>query len=149
MNKSNIPETTEKQSVHPAVLDVSVKVTPAKEDGNLLAFANVTLGGCFAVRGVRILDSEKGIFVAMPDRKDAKGEYRDICFPTTPEMRQALHTAVLGEYQKVMEQLTERGQKTRTSVRDALQNAAKTIADRPAPEASRAPQQRRSAKEER
>ena len=90
----------------PAPLDVSVKITPSKEDGNLLAFANITLGGCFAVRGIRVMDSEKGVFVAMPDKKNAKGEYHNVCFPTTAEMRQALNTAVLTEYQKVMEQLS-------------------------------------------
>ena len=91
MNENNTQPTGGNQ---PAPLDVSVKITPSKEDGNLLAFANVTLGGCFAVTGIRVMDSEKGVFVAMPDRKNGKGEYHDVCFPTTPEMRKALHTAV-------------------------------------------------------
>ena len=130
----------------PAPLDVSVKITPSKDDGNLLAFANVTLGGCFAVRGIRVMDSEKGVFVAMPDKKNAKGEYHDICFPTTAEMRQVLNTAVLTEYQKVMEQITSRGAQTKSSVRDALQNAAKAAAERPAPEQTKTPPQRRTDK---
>ena len=130
----------------PAPLDVSVKITPSKDDGNLLAFANVTLGGCFAVRGIRVMDSEKGVFVAMPDKKNAKGEYHDICFPTTAEMRQVLNTAVLTEYQKVMEQIASRGAQTRSSVRDALQNAAKTAAECPAPERPKAPPQRKTDK---
>ena len=130
----------------PAPLDVSVKITPSKDDGNLLAFANVTLGGCFAVRGIRVMDSEKGVFVAMPDKKNAKGEYHDICFPTTAEMRQVLNTAVLTEYQKVMEQIASRGAQTRSSVRDALQNAAKTAAERPAPDRPKAPPQRKTDK---
>ena len=133
----------------PAPLDVSVKITPVTTEGKLLAFANVTLGGCFAVTGVRVMDGEKGIFVAMPDKKNTKGEYHDICFPTTPEMRQVLHSAVLGEYQRVMEQFVSRGENSRASVRDALQNAAKTAAERPAPEAAKAPRQRKAAKEER
>ena len=68
--------------------------------------------------------------MAMPDRKDGKGEYHDICFPTTAEMRQALHSAVLGEYQRVMELIAARSEKTRPSVRDALQNTGKP-AERP------------------
>jgi len=135
-----------KAQERPAPLEVSVKITPAKEEGNLLAFANVTLGGCFAVTGIRVMDSEKGVFVAMPDRKNTKGEYHDICFPTTAEMRQALHTAVLGEYQQVMEQLADRGKKSRTSVRDALQNAKKVSAKRSAPDKGKAPQQRKADK---
>lgn len=143
MNERKNQSSRTEQSVQPAPLDVSVKITPAKEEGNLLAFANVTLGGCFAVTGIRVMDSEKGVFVAMPDRKNAKGEYHDVCFPTTPEMRKVLHTAVLNEYQNVMEQYASRGAQTRTSVRDALKNAAKTAAKRPAPEKANAPRQRK------
>lgn len=84
-NENMTPETGAAQ---PAKLDVDVRVYPSKEEGNLLAFASVTLGGCFAVKGIKIMDGEKGAFVSMPDRKDSKGEYHDICFPTTSEMRQ-------------------------------------------------------------
>lgn len=140
--------TPEVGTAQPAKLDVDVRVYPSKEEGNLLAFASVTLGGCFAVKGIKIMDSEKGAFVAMPDRKDAKGEYHDICFPTTSEMRQALNTAVLGEYQKVMELIATRSDKARTSVRDALQNTAKA-AERPATDKGKAPRQRKTDKGER
>ena len=146
MNEPMAPEVNVER---PAPLDVSVKITPVTKDGNLLAFANVTLGGCFAVTGIRVMDSERGIFVAMPDKKNSKGEYHDVCFPTTPEMRKVLHSAVLGEYQHTMEQLVSRGEKSRSSVRDALQNAAKAAAERPAPETARVPRQQKAAKEER
>ena len=43
----------------------------------------------------------------MPQRKDAKGEYRDICFPTTAEMRQAINAAVLGEYERTAQRDSE------------------------------------------
>ena len=67
MNENNTQPSGAKQPTQPKPLDVSVKITPSKEDGNLLAFANVTLGGCFAVTGIRVMDSDKGVFVAMPD----------------------------------------------------------------------------------
>ena len=107
-------------------MEISVKVYPMKEDkGNLLAFASATIGGCFAVNGIRIMDSEKGKFVAMPSSKGGDGKYHDICCPTTAEMRKALNTAVLGEYEKAVEKPSLRGQ---------LQSAAKEAAARPAPE---------------
>ena len=110
-------------------LEVSVKVYPLQEKGgNLLAFASATVGGCFAVNGIRVMDSEKGKFVAMPSSKGKDGKYHDICCPTTAEMRQAINTAVLGEYQKAVE---------KPSLRGALQSAAKEAAARPAPEAQR------------
>ena len=85
---------------NPGAMDMTVKVFPVQNSKNLLATASVTLGGCFAVRGIQIRDGKNGTFVAMPQRKDAKGEYHDICFPTTAEMRQAIQTAVLGEYER-------------------------------------------------
>ena len=72
-------------------MDMTVKVFPVQNSKNLLATASVTLGGCFAVCGIQIRDGKNGTFVSMPQRKDAKGEYHDICFPTTAEMRQAIN----------------------------------------------------------
>mgnify|MGYP000211285527 FL=1 len=93
-------------------LDMTVKVHPVRDNKSLLATASVTIGGCFAVRGIQVRDGKNGVFVSMPQRKDAKGEYRDICFPTTAEMRQAINAAVLGEY--------ERTATSRASLLDAL-----------------------------
>lgn len=111
-------------------LEVNVKVYPLQQEkgGNLLAFASATIGGCFAVNGIRVMDSEKGKFVAMPSSKGKDNKYHDICCPTTAEMRQAINTAVLGEYQKAVE---------KPSLRGALQNAAKEAAARPAPDTQR------------
>lgn len=113
-------------------LDMSVKVypAPAQDSKNLLATATVTLGGCFAIRGLRILDSEKGAFVSMPQRRNAQGEYKDICFPTTAEMRKELHSAVLGEYQRTMEQSYSRAEKAmerRESVLETLSQKAAEV----------------------
>ena len=93
-------------------LDMTVKVHPVRDNKSLLATASVTIGGCFAVRGIQVRDGKNGVLVSMPQRKDAKGEYRDICFPTTAEMRQAINAAVLGEY--------ERTAPSRASLLDAL-----------------------------
>lgn len=95
-------------------LDMTVKVHPVRDNKSLLATASVTIGGCFAVRGIQVRDGKNGVFVSMPQRKDAKGEYRDICFPTTAEMRQAINAAVLGEY--------ERTAPSRASLLDALRD---------------------------
>ena len=93
-------------------LDMTVKVHPVRDNKSLLATASMTIGGCFAVRGIQVRDGKNGVFVSMPQRKDAKGEYRDICFPTTAEMRKAINAAVLSEY--------ERTAPPRASLLDAL-----------------------------
>ena len=118
-----------------AVPGVDVKIylpkDPDKDHGKLLGFASVNLGGVFAVNNIRIYDSEKGPFVTMPGKKGQDGKYHDICCPTTKEMREALHGAILGAYEKTVEQ-------ERPSVRGALKEAAKEAAERPAPAPQRA-----------
>ena len=126
--------TAESSASQPAKLDMDVRVYPSTSEGNPLAYASVTLGGCFAVNGIRIMNGEKGAFVAMPDRKDSKGEYHEVCFPTTAEMRKALNAAVMGEYHRVVDLIAAKGETARPSVRDALKNATKATAARPAPE---------------
>lgn len=122
-----------------AVPGVDVKIylpkDPEKDHGKLLGFASVNLGGVFAVNNIRIYDSEKGPFVTMPGKKGQDGKYHDICCPTTKEMREALHGAILGAYQKEVEQ-------ERPSVRGALKEAAREAAERPAPAPQRAADKR-------
>lgn len=100
---------------------------PEKDHGKLLGFASVNLGGVFAVNNIRIYDSSKGPFVSMPSTKGKDDKYHDICCPTTKEMREALHGAILGAYQKEVEQ-------ERPSVRNAIKESTKEAASRPAPD---------------
>ena len=76
---------------------------------NLLGICDVRLGehGEFAIKGVRILDSEKGAFVSMPQYKDKDGKYQDIAHPTTKEGREQLNQAVLAEYEHVEQQMRQ------------------------------------------
>lgn len=80
-------------------VDMSVNIRHIPNGKSLLATASVTLGGCFAVCGIQVREGKNGVFVSMPQRKDANGKYHDVCFPTTAEMRQAINAAVLGEYE--------------------------------------------------
>ena len=115
----------------PKQLGVDVRVYPVQNDrgsGNTLAFASATIGGCFAIKDIRVMNGKNGPFVAMPCVKGRDGKFYDLCFPVTKEMREALHGAVLGEYQRATE---------KTSVRGALVEAAKEAKARPAPEAAR------------
>ena len=107
----------------PALPNVGVKIYPRKDQGKLLAYASVNLGGIFTVNSIRIYNSDKGPFVSLPSNKGKDGRYHGICYPTTKEMREALNSVVLDEYRKAMERLSEG---------DALQNAAEEAADLPA-----------------
>ena len=88
----------------PAALEPDAKIHSINTSGNVLAYASVTLGGCFAVRGLRIVDSTKGPFVSMPGYK-AKDGCRDICFPCTKEFRQQFQDTVLCAYHRELAQI--------------------------------------------
>lgn len=90
-----------------ATVSVDVKVYPLEDKGNLKAFADVTLGGCFVVKGVKVMDSEKGLFAAMPSRADTNGVYRDTAYPINKAMHDKVNKAVVGAYQKEMEKAQE------------------------------------------
>lgn len=84
--------------------------------GNLKGIASVSVNDEFAVRGLRIYEGENGLFVSMPSRKTENG-YEEICFPTTRESREALHSAVLEAYEYKLsqqeEQTNEKGKETK------------------------------------
>lgn len=132
MSENRVPDPGKEALAVPGV-DVKIYLPkdPEKDHGKLLGFASVNLGGVFAVNNIRIYDSEKGPFVTMPGKKGQDGKYHDICCPTTKEMREALHGAILGAYEKTVEQ-------ERPSVRGVLKEAAKEAAERPAPAPQRA-----------
>ena len=73
--------------------------------GNQLGFASVTINDAFAINGVKIMDSKNGPFVAMPSARDSRsGDFKDICFPTTKEGREALNTVVMDAYNSDIQQ---------------------------------------------
>ncbi len=71
-------------------------------DSNVKAYASVNIGGMFAVHGIKVIDSVKGIFVSMPQssyKKDGKMQYSEICHPITAEARNELIDKVTEAYE--------------------------------------------------
>ena len=82
-------------------------------EGKTKAFASATIGGVFAVHGIRVIDSGKGIFVAMPQEsytKNGEKKYTDTFHAITAEARTALIEAVDAAYAQKLEELEEQGQ---------------------------------------
>ncbi|MDO8886302.1 septation regulator SpoVG [Candidatus Oleimmundimicrobium sp.] len=67
------------------------------------AIASITFDDEFVVHNLRVVDGDKGLFVAMPSRKLPNGEYRDVAHPINTEMRERIQSAVLDEYKQVKE----------------------------------------------
>lgn len=69
-----------------------------KEDSRMRGIATVVLDDCFAIRDIRIIEGESGLFIAMPSRKGPTGEYQDTAHPTNKETRQMFEDAVFEAY---------------------------------------------------
>lgn len=82
-----------------------VRVRKIAKEGKMKAIVSVTLDDEFVVHDIKVIEGEKGLFIAMPSRKTADGEYRDIAHPINSETRQQMQDVILQEYEKVI--LTE------------------------------------------
>lgn len=74
-----------------------------KENSRMKGLASVLLDDCFVIRDIRIIEGENGLFIAMPSKKKADGEYKDIAHPITPECRKMFEDAVIGAYKEELE----------------------------------------------
>jgi stage V sporulation protein G len=84
----------------PIGLDVRINSIVPDNGGKLRATASVGMNGCFAVRGVKVYDGPKGLFVNMPSYKARNGEFKDYCHPVTKGFREQLNNAVLDAYRQ-------------------------------------------------
>lgn len=106
MAKKTTPTPAPAPEQEPAALEMDVRIYSINTSGNVLANASVTLGGCFAVRNLRIVNSSKGPFVSMPSYRTSEGP-KDVCFPCTKEFRQRFQDTVLNAYRQELAQLHE------------------------------------------
>ena len=79
------------------ITDVRVRLIQ-KEDSKLKAVASITFEDCFVVHDIKIIEGNDGLFIAMPSRKTADGEYKDIAHPINTETRNELSDIVLKAY---------------------------------------------------
>ena len=81
-----------------------IRMRLMNKDTKMRAVASVTLDNEFVIHDIKVIEGEKGWFIAMPSRKSADGEYRDIAHPIKSDVRDELQKAILDEYKKVLEQ---------------------------------------------
>lgn len=71
-----------------------------KDEGKMRAVASVTFDGCFVVHDIKIIDGQNGMFIAMPSRKMAENDFRDIAHPLNQFTRDMVREAVLDAYDR-------------------------------------------------
>jgi stage V sporulation protein G len=75
-----------------------LRIRKVEDEGKLRAYVTVTFDNCFVVHNVKIIEGKSGLFIAMPSRKTANGEYKDVAHPISPEFRTELQDKILSEY---------------------------------------------------
>ena len=88
------------------ITDVRVRKVVAKE-GKLKAVVSITIDDEFVVHDIKVIEGEKGLFIAMPSRKASDGEYRDIAHPISSSTRENIQKLILEKYEIAMQEAAE------------------------------------------
>ena len=77
-----------------------------ENDTKVKAFVSLTIDNALAIKGIKVMEGKNGLFVSMPQRKDANAPsgYRDLVFPITAEFREELFTNILKAYKDANEE---------------------------------------------
>lgn len=89
------------------VTDVRIKKVTEEKLGKLRAYADITLDECLVIHGLKLMEGENGLFVAMPSRKIFNNEYKDIVHPINSELRKHITEAVIEKYNIIEDVIIE------------------------------------------
>ena len=80
-----------------------VRVRKVAKEGKMKAVVSITLDEEGVVHDIKVIEGEKGLFIAMPSRKATDGEYRDIAHPINSQTRERIQKIILNKYEEAME----------------------------------------------
>ena len=76
-----------------------VRIRKVAREGKMKAVVSITIDEEFVVHDIKVIEGEKGLFIAMPSRKAADGEYRDIAHPINSGTRDMIQRVILDKYE--------------------------------------------------
>ncbi len=79
-----------------------VRVRKMTQDSKMKAIVSITIDDEFVVHDIKVIEGEKGLFIAMPSKKATDGEYRDIAHPINSETRERIQKVILDSYEKAL-----------------------------------------------
>ena len=79
-----------------------VRVSKVAKEGKMKAVVSITIDEEFVVHDIKVIEGEKGLFIAMPSRKASDGEYRDIAHPINSLTRDSIQTMILDRYEEAL-----------------------------------------------
>lgn len=86
-----------------------VRVRKISKEGKMRALVSITLDNEFVVHDIKILEGEKGLFIAMPSRRALDGEFHDIAHPIKTSTREMIQSVILNKYQEVTQEIEAEG----------------------------------------
>lgn len=75
-----------------------LEIYPCKEENDILAYASATFNNSLVVRGIKIVEGKKGVYVAFPLNKNHLGNFYPIVYPSNPEAKKAISNRILATY---------------------------------------------------
>lgn len=79
-----------------------VRVRKIAKEGKMKAIVSITFDDEFIVHDIKVIEGEKGLFIAMPSKKASDGEYRDIAHPINSNTRDRIQSTILESYEKAL-----------------------------------------------
>ncbi len=84
-----------------------IRVRKINADGKMKAVVSVTFDNAIVVHDIKIIEGQDKLFIAMPSRKTADGEFKDIAHPINAQMREYLESSILAKYETVLSEEAE------------------------------------------
>ena len=84
-----------------------IRVRKLTKEGKMKAVVSVTFDDVFVVHDIKVIDGDRGLFIAMPSRRAGDGEYRDIAHPINSDMRDRLQSEILAKYEEAVKESRE------------------------------------------
>ena len=83
-----------------------VRVRKVTKEGKLKAVVSITMDDEFVVHDIKVIEGEKGLFIAVPSKKATDGEYRDVAHPINSGTRERIQTMILEKYEEALKEET-------------------------------------------
>jgi stage V sporulation protein G len=81
-----------------------VRVRKVEKEGKMKAVVSITIDNEFVIHDIKVIEGEKGLFIAMPSRKSSDGEYRDIAHPINSDTRKRIQDLILAKYEETSDE---------------------------------------------
>ena len=76
-----------------------VRLRKVNSENRMKAVASITFDNEFVIHDIKVIESQNGLFIAMPSRKTPNGEFKDIAHPINAETRERIQAAILEAYE--------------------------------------------------